>query len=369
MILERLILSEVRNYESLDWMPSARLNVIVGANAQGKSNLLEAIALLGTGKSFRTSASGEVVRQSAAVATIFGEARQTASSARVRLGCRITLGSRSVRKTYTVNGHAARYAGYLGRMRVVSFVPGHLQLVTGPPSLRRALLNAALAQDSAPYYAALAAYERALTQKGALLRDAAPLDEALLAVYNERLVETGGRLMLARRAFTVELEERARTAYRSFAGASDGWLGLAYVPNIAFELPTDAGVQSAFRAQLQLLGAAERSRRAALCGPHRDDLRFTLGGEALAAYGSQGQQRTAVLAVKVAEFGFLEARSGDAPILLLDDVLSELDSERRLAFLQALGGYGQAFISSTGPLEVPDAAVYRVRAATLDQVA
>lgn len=368
MILERLILNEVRNYESLDWTPSAGLNALVGDNAQGKSNLLESICMLGTGKSFRTAQAAQIVRNGAAVATIAGVTQPSGSTAAIRLACRVALGANGARKSFSVNGHPARYGGYLGRMRVVSFVPNDLQLVTGAPTLRRAFLNAALAQDSAPYYAALAAYGRALGQKAALLRAGGALDDALLSIYDERLIETGTVLMLARRSFCSELAERAQVAYRAFSGMADGPLGIVYVPNVAFDVPTADGVQSAFRAQLRKLRSAEIARGAALCGPHRDDVAFMLDARSLDAYGSQGQQRTAVLAAKVAEFRFLEARSAEAPILLLDDVLSELDDRRRAGFLDAVGTYGQAFVTSAGEIEAAGAALYRVRSATIERI-
>jgi DNA replication and repair protein RecF len=367
VILTRLTLANVRNYAALDFAPAPGLNVLLGANAQGKSNLLEAIGLLGMGKSFRTSRDGEVVREGFAGATVAGEARVAAGS--VRLSCTLTSSGSGVRKRFTVNGHAARYAGYLGNLRVVTFVPAHLQLVGGPPALRRALLNAALAQESRGYYATLAEYERQLTQKNALLRGAVAPDGTLLAAYNERLIEAGTRLILARRAFAAALDERAAATYAAWVGSGDGALELVYRCNVDVTTPTTDAVAAAFATQLRLRGEAELARRTSLVGPHRDDLEFRLGGRPLAAFGSQGQQRTAVLALKVAEYGTLEARSGEAPILLLDDVLSELDAQRRRAFLHGVATVQQAFITTTSAVDVPVAATYRISAASLEAVA
>jgi DNA replication and repair protein RecF len=367
MLLTRLTLADVRNYASLEFAPAPGLNVLAGANAQGKSNLLEAIALLGIGKSFRTAREGEIVRDGTSAASLSGEARLAAGE--VRLSCSLTRSPSGLRKSYAVNGRAVRYAAYLGTMRVVTFVPAHLQLVSGPPGLRRALVNAALSQEDRGYYAALAAYTTHLTQKNALLRGTVAFDEALLATYNERLIEHGTSVMLARRTFVAALERRAAAIHRAWLGEAEGRLELAYVSNVETEDRTREGVAAAFAERLQRSQAAEFARRVSLVGPHRDDVVFRLDGRPLATYGSQGQQRTAVLALKVAEYGELSERGGEAPILLLDDVLSELDAARRHAFLHEVASFEQAFLTTAGEVDVPVAATYRVRAATLERVA
>jgi DNA replication and repair protein RecF len=364
MLLTRLALADVRNYATLEFAPAPGLNVLAGDNAQGKSNLLEAIALLGTGKSFRTAREGEIVRDGTTLASLSGEARLAAGT--VRLSCRLVRGAAGVRKSYSVNGRDVRYAAYLGRMRVVTFVPAHLQLVSGPPSLRRALVNAALAQEDGGYYAALAAYTTHLAQKNALLRGSVAPDEDLLATYNERLVEYGTSVILARRGFVAALGRRAAAVHRAWVGDAEGALELAYVSNVEAQGETRDALAAAFYDQLERRRLLEGLRRLSLVGPHRDDVAFRLAGRALSTYGSQGQQRTAVLALKVAEYGELFERGGEAPILLLDDVLSELDAARRHAFLHEVGSFEQAFLTTAGELDVPVAATYRVRAATLE---
>lgn len=366
MRLSRLVLSDVRNYAALDFEPAPGLNVFVGRNGQGKSNLLEAIGMLGTGKSFRTSRESEIVRTGLPSASLSGEAQLAVGS--VRLACTLGLAGGALRKRYTVNGRGVRYAAYLGRMRVVSFVPANLQLVTGPPSARRSLVNAALSQERPAYYATLVAYGSFVMQKNALLRGPNAPDEDLLATYDERIVETGTELMLARRAFVAALGERARATYRHWVGGGEGELELSYLSNVPSEVPTADAIAGEFVARLAQKRGLERQRRVSLVGPHRDDLGFRLGGIPLAAFGSQGQQRTAVLALKVAEYGELEARSGEAPLLLLDDVLSELDPARQRAFLGAVASFEQAFVTSTHDAPVVGAAAFRIDAATLEAV-
>jgi len=367
VILTQLALSNVRNYGSLEFSPEPGLNVFVGANAQGKSNLLEAIALLGTGKSFRTAREAEIVKNGMPSAALSGEANVAAGT--VRLSCTLNLGATGLRKVYAVNGKGVRYASYLGKMRVVTFVPAHLALVSGPPSARRSLVNAALAQESAAYYGALASYQKFLAQKNALLRGSVGPDEALLATYDERLIAFGTQLILARRAFVGALGERAKAVHRSWVGDREGELEIVYAPDVSCDTPTRDGIAAAFANRIAEKRVAEVARRTALAGPHRDDVTFRLGGAPLASFGSQGQQRTAVLALKVAEYGVLEARAGEAPLLLLDDVLSELDPERQRAFLSGVGSYGQAFVTTTHDVDVPVAAAYRIQRATLERVA
>lgn len=366
MLLTNLVLSNVRNYGQLDFAPSPGLNVFVGANAQGKSNLLEAIALLGTGKSFRTSKESDLIRRDLEVAAVSGQARVRAGN--VRLGCTIAAGARGTRKIYTVNGQNVRYAKFLGSLRVVTFVPGDLQLVSGPPSGRRSFFNVALSQEQPLYFRELARYQKALQQKAALLRGPGVPDADLLDIYNAALVDSGTALMLARRLFSVALASSAARVHAQWTGDRES-LEIRYDPNVAFEVAAADAVSAAFAARLRSVSAAEIVRKTTLAGPHRDELTLLLDGVPLAAYGSQGQQRTAVLALKVAEYNVMHERSGEAPLLLLDDVLSELDADRASAFLEGVGNYEQAFITTTLlPRDLPAASIFTIRAGTVRAV-
>jgi DNA replication and repair protein RecF len=344
MRLERVALSNFRNYGELDLEPAAGLNVFVGANAQGKSNLLEAIAMLGTGKSFRTNKDVDLIRDGLDLAVVRGDASVRAGT--VHLSCAIAKGTRAIRKQYTINGQSVRYARFLGSIRVVTFVPADLQLVGGPPSLRRGFLNVALAQDDRQYYHELARYQKALQQKAALLRGVVAPDPELLAIYDSTLVETGTQLMLARNHFVAAIAREAEAIHAAWTGGSER-LAVRYAPNVAFEASTADAIANAFATRLREVAEPERQRKTTLAGPHRDDLSLTLDGSSLAAYGSQGQQRTAVLALKVAEYSVMRDRSNEAPLLLLDDVLSELDHARASAFLAGVGAYEQAFVTAT----------------------
>lgn len=367
MRLNSLHLSNVRNYAQLELEPAAGLNVFVGRNAQGKSNLLEAISLLGTGKSFRTSRERDLIREGFELAAISGEAHVRAGE--VRLGCTVASTPRGTRKVYTVNGQSVRYAKFLGSLRVVTFVPADLQLVSGPPSLRRSFLNVALAQEQRTYYHELARYQKAVTQKSALLRGAEEPDGDLLAIYNETLIEAGTAIMLAREQLVRLLSAAAARVHAQWTGGAEG-LEIAYRPSVPFEVPSAEAVAGALAARLKAVAGQERARQMSLAGPHRDDLDLQLDGRSLAAYGSQGQQRTAVLALKVAEYTVMHERSGEAPLLLLDDVLSELDPVRAQAFLAGVGGFEQAFITATHlPEGLPRAQLYSIENACVQVAA
>ncbi len=215
MFLRRLGFSSFRNYSELDLEPSTGLNVLVGANAQGKSNLLEGIAMLGTGKSFRTARDSDTVSAGSERAVLSGEA--ASRSGNVNLACTIERGARGTRKSYTVNASPVRYANYLGRIRVVTFVPADLRLAAGTPSARRAFVNIALSQTEPRYYYELARYRKALQQKNAVLRGADEADQALLDVYERTMLAAGTAIMLARARLIDELGRGAAAAHARFA--------------------------------------------------------------------------------------------------------------------------------------------------------
>jgi len=197
------------------------------------------------------------------------------------------------------------------------------------------------------------------------LRGAAGGDAELLATYDEALVASGTGLILARRRYLAELGDMAASVMASWV--RNERLEVRYAPSVPFDVPTEDAVRAAFVGRLAELRAGEAARRTSLVGPHRDDVLFLLDGEPLAAFGSQGQQRTAVLALKVAEYTVLRERSGEAPLLLLDDVLSELDVDRAQHFIEALAGIEQAFITATArpPAIGTPSAAWEIAGATL----
>jgi DNA replication and repair protein RecF len=317
--------------------------------------LLEAIAMLATGKSFRAHRESELIREGHERAEIAGDARIAAGV--LKLHATIVKTPTGARKSFDVNGATVGFARFLGKARVVTFVPADLQLVAGGPALRRTFLNGALAQSSSAYYRDLARYQKVIAQKSALLRGAVAPDRDLLLTYNDELAPAGTALMDARAAFITDLAQATESIYARWRGTREA-LTVRYAPSTG-----DVPLAHALAANVE----NEVRRRQTTVGPHRDDLRLEIDGRALAAFGSQGQQRTAVLALKVAEYEVMRERAGDAPILLLDDVLSELDAERAGGFLAALGSFEQAFLTTTelpGSLG-PAMTAYAINAATV----
>ncbi|MBC5828258.1 MAG: DNA replication and repair protein RecF [Candidatus Eremiobacteraeota bacterium] len=234
----------------------------------------------------------------------------------------------------------------------MTFAPSDLALVGGPAALRRRMLNSALAQSGGGYYHDLARYSKLLAQKTALLRGPGFCDRALLETYNDQLSESGARVVAARAAYIRRLTREAAAIHARWAGGHQGF-DVAYRPRPPQPDESPAAVAGALRVAMNQAFSSEIARKAALVGPHRDDFALLLEGEPLARYGSQGQQRTAVLALKSAEYALLHASAGEAPLLLLDDVLSELDAARRAAFLETLSDYDQALVTATELPELP----------------
>jgi DNA replication and repair protein RecF len=345
-----LDLANFRNYAALHVEPPSGVCVFIGDNAQGKSNLLEAISLLAIGKSFRAAREADLVRAGCPLARV--AARVATRAGDVQAACIITRVGEGARKRFVRNGRGVAYAQFLGGINAVTFMPFDLQLVSGPPALRRRFLNVALSQADRGYYRQHARYTKTIMQKNALLKAPGVVDRGLLATYNEQLATVGTQLICARAAYVRALAREAAAVHARWVGDSPP-LRVAYVPSPA--LPdgdeSPGAVLRAFELAWESLGAGELARKTSLVGPHRDDISFALGDQALARFGSQGQQRTVVLAVKSGEYAILAAAAGEAPLLLLDDVLSELDGERRRSFMNSIEGCEQAFITAT---EAPD---------------
>ena len=344
-----LELTQFRNYAALRFEPPEGACVLVGANAQGKSNLLEALALLALGKSFRAVREGDLIRFDSPSALVAALVRTRAGDLNAVVS--VTRSGDGARKRFARDGRGVSYAHFLGGITAVTFVPADLALVTGPANLRRRLLNAALSQSVRGYYGDLAKYVNVIAQKNAFLKSPDAGDRALLATYNAQVVEFGARIVCARAAYVRPLAHEAALAHARWVGARDDFR-VTYLPSPPQEDETPAAVAACLETAVEAAAPAEASRRVSLVGPHRDDIGLALGERLLSRYGSQGQQRTAVLALKAAEYALMHAAAGEAPLLLLDDVLSELDEDRRRSFLASIAGFEQAFITTTDASDV-----------------
>ncbi|MFI5253936.1 MAG: DNA replication/repair protein RecF [Candidatus Limnocylindrales bacterium] len=346
MRVRHLSLTGFRSYPGLELELPAGPGVVVGPNAAGKTGLIEALVVLARGASHRTASDAELVAWGAPFARLEVEVEHGARRGDDRIALSIERsGPASARKRLLVNGVGRRVAGLGEALRVVLFAPEEMQLVVGSPSLRRATLDALAAARSAAYGRSLSIYGRALQQRNGLLRrireDEASPDE--LPYWDRLIVEEGGAIVAARLDLLAILAGPLAAAHAEIAPA-EAMLGLSYQSNAPAQ--GDETPAEALRRRLAETAEKERWNGATLVGPHRDDVVFELGGRALSTFGSRGQQRTAILALKLAELDLLTV-DGEPPLLLLDDVFSELDPERRAHLVRRIRELPQALITTT----------------------
>jgi DNA replication and repair protein RecF len=378
MLIRHLSLTNFRLYSRLEAsLPSGSL-ILVGPNAQGKTSLLEAIFYLATGQSHHASSDRQLINflalrtEPLPFARIVAEAAGAAdSSSPKRIEIRLVLdptqtGDGRLRKEVIVNGVKRRVGELAGLVNVVLFLPQDLTIIEGSPSDRRRYIDLALGQVDPTYSFALSEYGKVLTQRNALLKQLQERGgaQSQLDFWDERLAEHGAVLFTGRAAALAELEILASAIHRDLTRGADG-LRLAYhpaydpaaAPEGQLGLPLDvpvhragqpaAEVQAGLIDRLRAMRAEEIARGVTVSGPHRDEIRFIAGGIDLGTYGSRGQARTAVLALKLAEVEWMRGKTGQWPILLLDEVLAELDSARRQELLARLGGAEQVVMTTT----------------------
>ena len=344
-LLTTISIRDLRAYGELEAAFGGGPQLIVGPNAAGKTTLLEAIVLIAWGRSHRTSTDAELVRWGSDLARIEGQAgAETVEVALVRS----TAGS-SARKRIRVNGVPRRAAGLAGLLRTVVFAPEEMLLVVGSPGLRRAAIDQLGTQRSAAYGRDLATYARTLQQRNSLLRaireEQAGRDE--LRFWDASFLDAGGAIVAERLRLLADLASPLARAHAEIAPdeAGSARLTVAYATNapaVPGETPRDALAR-------RLAETAEKEvwNGSTLVGPHRDDLVFGLDGRDMSGFASRGQQRTAILAFKLAELDLLTEQDGRPPLLLLDDVFSELDPERRGHLVRRIAELPQAFVTTT----------------------
>lgn len=360
--LAQLILRNFRNHEDLEIHLSEGLNIFFGENASGKTNILESIYLLSTVRSHRGARDKDMVRWNAPGYAVTGMVRRSGTERRVDLVYDVS----SRRKSARVDSVAEPQVGQLlGHINSVVFSPEDMDLVNGAPTARRRYFDRQISQMDAGYYRYLVAYHRALSQRNALLKAGPGAREDSLAVWDHQISEIGARIM-QKRARVIEVLSSGTKGFSNVLSGGRENLNLMYSPSLPGVVwPQDTeSIRDAITLVLQRRRREEINRRVTLVGPHRDDVLFNLDGVSAKAYASQGQRRTAVLSLKMAEVEFMESETGEAPILLLDDVASELDPKRRKFLVRAVEGRIQTIITTTnltdiGPLTV-NARLFRV---------
>lgn len=375
MHLTQLSLINFRNYTrlTLDLPPGPAL--LRSDNAQGKTNLLEAIYYLATTRSVFARAERQLVnwqameRDPLPFARLEGHVRRDHDTFQID----ITLlpGEKgTVRKEMRLNGVKKRALDVIGRFNAVLFLPEDIELVTGSPSVRRRYLDVTLCQIDPIYCRALVHYNKVLTQRNALLKQLAERggDQDQLLFWDEQLAEHGALLLIRRQEAITKLDRLGRNRYRLLSSQQEA-LRLHYAPSfdpqhhplldyqrpLSLEelLPSEQAVPSmpevieAFKLHLRQARREEIGRGITLVGPHRDDMHFIVDGVDMTLYGSRGQQRTTALALKLAEVELMAQATGESPVLLLDDVMSELDARRRGRVMAMVDGVEQAILTTT----------------------
>ncbi|MEK4222109.1 DNA replication/repair protein RecF [Bacillus sp. FSL W8-0116] len=345
MYMKELILENFRNYESLQLTFENKVNVILGENAQGKTNVLEAIYVLAMAKSHRTSNDKDLIRWDEEYAKIEGRVEKRHTSIPLEL----TI-SKKGKKAKSNHIEQQRLSQYVGNLNVVMFAPEDLHLVKGSPQVRRRFIDMEIGQISPVYLHDISQYQKVLQQRNHYLKQLQANkqhDKTMLEVLNEQLITLAVKIVQKRFEFIRLLEEWAQPIH---SGISRGLekLKIDYRPSIDVLEDDDwSKMVEVFEEKISSQKEREIERGVTLIGPHRDELVFMVNGKNVHIFGSQGQQRTTALSVKLAEIELICSEIGEYPVLLLDDVLSELDDFRQSHLLNTIREKVQTFVTTT----------------------
>jgi DNA replication and repair protein RecF len=364
LLLKRLKLRHFRTYDDLDLRVSPGVTILHGANAAGKTNVLEAVFCLGTTKSFRTRTDRELIAWSGEeevvprFARLEGDAHATGGPIRVEMAIAEQRGpvESSTRKQFRLNGKQSRAGDVVGAIKVVLFAPDDVSLVTGSPSVRRRYVDLMLCQIDHRYLRVLQEYGRVVVQRNSLLQRlrGKPDPASLLEFWDEKLISAGTDIMSIRKGTLRVLNDFAREAYTDLSGLGEE-LSVLYRPSLqeAVDVP-DIQIADAFRRKLAQLQTKEIYQGMTLVGPHRDDLQFVVNSVDAQAYGSRGQQRSIALSLRLAEMRYMTNRTGEQPILLLDEALAELDEDRRALLLRLMEAHPQVLVTTSNLAAFPE---------------
>ncbi len=382
MQITHLSLTNFRNYGRLELTLPAGPTLLHGDNAQGKTNLLEAIYYLATARSSHADHDHQLINWEAldpeepivvGRLTAQIETKEGQRQIEIRLIREQQRGNTSFRREALVNRRKVRLMDLLGNLRVVLFLPQDIQIITGSPAKRRRYLDITLCQTDPVYCRTLSSYNKVLEQRNALLRQIAEQGRGqdVLPIYTEKLVHLGSQIFTKRAAFVARLAQAAQQIHYESLTEGREVIRLSYLPRLtnnstsrnngeAVQEASDLAdwineqgsieqVEAKFQQIMDEIKNSELSGGTTRIGPHRDDWRFWVNGRALSSYGSRGQQRSALLALKMAEINWMADTSGETPILLLDEVVAELDEHRRGLLLETVQKATQSVLTATDP--------------------
>lgn len=345
MYIEALSLKNYRNYEELFIQFENKVNVILGENAQGKTNVMESIYVLAMAKSHRTSNDKELIRWDEEYAKIEGRVQKQYSSLPLQL-----VISKKGKKARLNHIEQQKLSQYVGNMNVVMFAPEDLNLVKGSPQVRRRFIDMEIGQISPIYLHDMSQYQKILQQRNhylKMLQIKKQTDQTMLEILTEQFIQVAVKIIAKRFEFLHLLAKWAGPIHKGISRGLET-LEINYKPSVeVLEEQELSKMVTCFEEKFGKVKTKEIERGTTLFGPHRDDLLFFVNGRDVQTFGSQGQQRTTALSVKLAEIELIQAEIGEYPILLLDDVLSELDDYRQSHLLNTIQGKVQTFVTTT----------------------
>ncbi len=341
MYLKNIYISNFRNYDVLNLTFSPSINIIYGNNAQGKTNLLEAIYVLGMTKSHRSSIDNTLIKMNEKVSYIKGVLMIEEDQKQLEIGL-----SKSKKLLKLNQSEIKKISDYISHMNIIIFYPEDLDLIKGGPSIRRRYINVELSQLYSTYLDVLNDYNKLLKMRNDCLKQnikTGYIDDSYIQILDQYFIEKASLLYQMRKKFIDKINHYITEIFKDISGL-DNFI-LNYHTNI--DLNSDISYKDQLVTKLSKHKEVERKIGSTMVGPHKDDIQFLLDGKDLKFYGSQGQQRLAVLALKLAEIKLFQDYKKDTPILLLDDVFSELDFIKRNNLLKHIGKNAQTIITTT----------------------
>lgn len=343
MIIKSLKLHDFRNYEDLTIKPHPGVNIFFGQNGSGKTNLLEAVHYCALGRSHRTSLDREVVRKGTTMGACGVQVRK--SSTKVDVAVKLTPGENRKKQVFLDRKRAERLGDMMGKLQCVIFSPEDLQLIKEGPSIRRRFMDMLLSQLSTNYFLALQQYNKALEQRNAILKEikrGARHDEVMLDAFEEAMAVPCQTIISLRSQVVEQVAEIAAEKYRAISGREQEHFLMKY----SCCLKNKENISQQVRKALLTNRQEDIFRATTTFGIHRENIDLTLSNREMKLFASQGQIRTAALSMKLAQLEVFKKQTGETPILLLDDVMSELDMNRRTRLLKEISGV-QTFITCT----------------------
>ncbi len=350
MLVNSISLGNYRNYRDMDISFHPYLNILVGGNAQGKTNILEAVFYAATGKSHRTNYDSDLIFRGEQNFRILLKGERLSGRVKIEISAR-TDGKKILKVN---NQPKKRLSELIGTLNTVLFSPEDMMLVKGGPSVRRRFLDMEISQTSPFYCYNLVNYNKVLAQRNNLLKAVREQRESseLLDVWDLQMAEYGAHIIKKRAEVIEKIKPVARAIHSRITEGKEE-LNLKYVPSVDINKACSGiTAEEFFLQKLKDNRSTEIIKGISMTGPHRDDIDIRIGDTSTRSFGSQGQQRTCALSLKLSEVEFMKSETGEYPVLLLDDVMSELDAGRRKYLLEVVNGKVQTFVTSTGIEEV-----------------